>query len=408
MDRLTRSHRGAAMTTPPIVAPATARTPIFEGVQALRFVAALLVVITHATFYAHERLDDSITVWNGAAAGVDVFFVVSGFVMAVTAGPFEVRGGWRFFAVRRVIRIVPLYWVATTLKIASILVLPGAVLHAALTPWTGVASYLFLPARNPDGAVEPLLGVGWTLTFETAFYAVFALGLLLRRNVLVFASTVVLVVASGHLLRPVEDWPAWAVYFDPLVLYFAIGMAIGRIAGLPRARRGLLLALGAAAAFTVVAALAPEGISWQRDALFRKGIVTAAFVAVVLAEPLVRRLASRRGADRVLRRPLLALGEASYSLYLFHPLIGPVVPAALALIGLRAGVLSVVGTIAVSLVAGIVVHRWVERPLTRRLRGLPYAGLPPDGLKQQGVVEERAADRPLTRPPRSRRRDLNP
>ncbi|MCJ1699305.1 acyltransferase [Rathayibacter festucae] len=396
------------MTTPPIVTPTTAGTPVFEGVQALRFVAALLVVITHATFYAHERLDDSITVWNGAAAGVDVFFVVSGFVMAVTAGPFEVRGGWRFFAVRRVIRIVPLYWIATTLKIASILVLPGAVLHAALTPWSGVASYLFLPARNPDGAVEPLLGVGWTLTYETAFYAVFALGLLLRRNVLVFASTVVLVVASGHLLRPAEDWPAWAVYFDPLVLYFAIGMAIGRIAGLPRARRGLLLALGASAAFTVVAALAPEGISWQRDALFRKGIVTAAFVAVVLAEPLFRRLASRRGANRVLRRPLLALGEASYSLYLCHPLIGPVVPAVLALIGLRAGVLSVAGTIAVSLVAGLAIHRWVERPLTRRLRRLPYAGLPPDGLTQQGLAGERAADRPLTRPPRSRRRDLNP
>ncbi|NQX15089.1 acyltransferase [Rathayibacter sp. VKM Ac-2857] len=365
------------MTTPPIVAPTIARTPIFESVQALRFVAAVLVVVTHATFYAQERLDDSIAVWDGGGAGVDVFFVVSGFVTTVTAGPFEVKGGWRYFAVRRVVRIVPLYWIATTLKIASILLLPGAVLHAALTPWSGVASYLFLPTRNPDGAVEPLLGVGWTLTFEAAFYAVFALGLLLRRNVLVFASAVVLVVASGHVLRPGEDWPTWAVYFDPIVLYFAIGMAVGRITGLPRARRGLLVALALAAAVTVVAALTPEGISWQRDALFRKGVVTAAFVAVVLAEPLVRRLALRRGADRVVRRPLLALGEASYSLYLFHPLVGPAVPAALAVVGLRSEVLSVAGTIAVALVAAILIHRFVERPITRRLRGLPYAGLPP-------------------------------
>jgi len=354
------------------------RPPIFEGVQALRFVAALLVVVTHATFYAQERLDGAIAVWGGGTVGVDVFFVISGFVMAVTAGPFEVKGGWRFFAVRRVIRIVPLYWIATTLKLASILVLPAAVLHAALTPWSGVASYLFLPTRNADGAVEPLLGVGWTLIFEAAFYAVFALGLLLRRNVLVFASAIVLLVASGHLFRPAVDWPTWAVYFDPIVLYFAIGMAIGRIALLPGARRGLLVALGVALAVTAAAALAPEGVTWQRDALFRKGIVTAAFTAVVLAEPLLRRLASRRGADRVIRRPLLALGEASYSTYLFHPMIGPAVPAVLALAGRGSGVLSVAGTIAVSLIAGLVVHRLVEKPMARRLRRLPYAGLPPE------------------------------
>ncbi|QHF23623.1 acyltransferase family protein [Rathayibacter sp. VKM Ac-2804] len=384
------------------------RPPLFEGVQVLRFVAALLVVVTHATFYARERLDGSIAVWDGGTAGVDVFFVVSGFVMAVTAGPFEVRGGWRFFAVRRVIRIVPLYWIATTLKIASILVLPGAVLHAALTPWSGVASYLFLPSRNPDGAVEPLLGVGWTLTFEAAFYAVFALGLLLRRNVLVFASAIVLLVASGHAFRPAEDWPTWAVYFDPIVLYFAIGMAIGRIVALPNARRALLVALGLAAAIAVVASVTPGGVSWQRDALFRKGVVTAAFIAVVLAEPLLRRLARRPGADRVVRRPLLALGDASYSLYLFHPMIGPAVPAVLALVGLRSGVLSVAGTIAVSLVAATLIHRLVERPITRRLRGLPYAGLPPDGWERRSARAEGAVDRGRERPRRSRRRDLNP
>ena len=50
----------------------------FQGIQALRMFAAVLVVITHATFYAHERLDHSLAVWGRGTCGVDIFFVISG------------------------------------------------------------------------------------------------------------------------------------------------------------------------------------------------------------------------------------------------------------------------------------------------------------------------------------------
>ena len=372
------------MTTPSIVAPTTARTPIFEGVQALRFVAALLVVLTHSRFYAREHLDASLSVWGGGAAGVDLFFIVSGFVMTVTAAPFEVSGGWRFFAVRRLIRIVPMYWIATTLMILSIVVVPGAARQAGLTPWSVVASYLFLPVRNPSGDVAPVLGVGWTLVFEMAFYVVFTVGLLLRRDVLVFTSAIMIVVASGQLLRSGDDWPAWAFYFDQIVLYFVIGMVIGRIVLRRDPRRGLLLALGVAVAVIVVGAVTSDGLSWQHDGLARKGIVTAVFLVVLLAEPLVRRLGRHPLADRLVRRPLLRLGDASYSLYLFHPLIGPAVPAALAFLGLRSVAVSVVGSVLVSVVAGALIHRLVERPITRRLRGMRYAGLPASWSREEG------------------------
>ncbi|QHF23622.1 acyltransferase family protein [Rathayibacter sp. VKM Ac-2804] len=365
------------MTTTPIGMRTTADRPLFEGVQVLRFVAALLVVFTHSRFYASEHLDASIGVWGGGAAGVDLFFVVSGFVMAVTAAPFEVAGGWRFFAVRRLIRIVPMYWIATTLTVVAILAQPGAAQQAGLTPWSAVASYLFLPTRDPDGQIAPLLGVGWTLTFEAAFYVVFALGLLLRRAVLVFASTVMILVASGQLLRGGgDDWPAWAFYFDQIVLYFVIGMVIGGIVLRPDARRRLLVALGVALAVAVLGAVASDGPAWQHDGLTRKGIIAAVFLAVLLAEPLLRGLRRRPAVHRFLLRPLLYLGDASYSLYLFHPLVGPAVPALLAVLGLRSGAVSVVGSVLLAVTAGALIHRFVEKPITRRLRGMRYAGLP--------------------------------
>ena len=343
------------------------RSGRYEGIQALRFVAALLVVVTHSTFYAHERLDPSVVVWRGGTVGVDIFFVISGFVMMVTANPFEVRGGWKNFAVRRLVRIVPMYWIATTLKIATIIALPGAVLHAALTPWSGVASYLFLPTRNPGGSVEPLVGPGWTLNFEMMFYAVFAIGLLLRRNVLVFASAVLIVIGSLQTVRGSGAWPTWAFYFDQIVLYFVVGMLVGKLAISANPRRNLLIALGVALAGVLTCTAIPHGVGWARNAPFREAVVAALFLTVVLAERLWR---------KILPRPVLFMGDASYSLYLFHSMLAPIVPVTLGIIGLRSGALSVAGSILGSIVAAALIYRFVERPLTRKLRGLPYAGVP--------------------------------
>ncbi|MWV59432.1 acyltransferase family protein [Rathayibacter sp. VKM Ac-2754] len=354
----------------------------FQGIQALRFVAAILVVITHSTFYANERLDQSIFVWKGGTVGVDIFFVISGFVMMVTARPFEVPGGWKNFAVRRLIRIVPMYWIATTVKILTMIALPGAVLHAALTPWSGIASFLFLPTRNPGGSVEPLLGVGWTLTFEMAFYAIFTAALLFRRNVLLFSSVALLVLAGLHAVRGDEDWPTWAFYFDQIVLYFIIGMVIGRVVLSSNPRRNLMFLLTLALAATLIFALLPDGLDWARNAPFRKGVVTAVFLIVVLAEPILA---------RILPKPVLFMGDASYSLYLFHPMLAPIAPVALGIIGVQSGVLSVTASIVGSVIAAAAIYWFVERPLTRKLRKVPYAGVP-----RPAVVSTPPA--PATRP----------
>src|SRR5271156_3493356 len=61
------------------------RRPTYLGLQVLRVMAAVLVLITHSGFYASERLDRSFTYWETGAAGVDLFFVISGFVMVYSS-----------------------------------------------------------------------------------------------------------------------------------------------------------------------------------------------------------------------------------------------------------------------------------------------------------------------------------
>src|ERR1700730_13801630 len=198
------------------------------SIQALRIVAAGLVVVTHSTFYAFERLDRNFFVWQRGTRGVDIFFVISGFVMIYSSQKLlALPGGWKTFAERRIVRIVPLYWLITTLKVFILLVTTGLALHTKLSPITVICSYLFLPAKNLDGQIDPVVGVGWTLTFEMLFYFLFALALFLRINVFKFVGVILALLSIGAYFRQ-PSWPPIAFYLNSIVLEFFLGMLVAK------------------------------------------------------------------------------------------------------------------------------------------------------------------------------------
>ena len=98
----------------------------FIGIQLLRFVAALMVVVTHATFYMSTRVDGTMNVWGSGTQGVPIFFVISGFVMVHASRSLMARDdGWKQFILSRIVRIVPLYWALNFLKIIQVSMLPS-------------------------------------------------------------------------------------------------------------------------------------------------------------------------------------------------------------------------------------------------------------------------------------------
>ena len=164
----------------------------FDGVQALRFLAAMMVVFTHSVFYASERLGAGKFSWGTGAQGVDIFFVISGFVMVISSRHLVNHiDGWKIFFRKRLARIVPLYWTATTVKLVVLLLASGLVLHSKLDWWSIFKSYFFIPTHTSNG-VRVLLGVGSTLVFEMFFYFVFATALYLKKNIYMFAGVVLL------------------------------------------------------------------------------------------------------------------------------------------------------------------------------------------------------------------------
>lgn len=161
---------------------------------------------------------------------MDIFFVISGFVMTVTApGLAGKPNKARVFLKRRLVRVVPLYWIFTTLSLARLLggVMRGQSLaeqtHGSL--WHLIASYLFIPAFDDQHAVFPVVGIGWTLNFEMMFYLLFAAALALDVSLLAFLVPVLLALAAVGCFDH-TGWPAVATLASSITLEFLFGVLI--------------------------------------------------------------------------------------------------------------------------------------------------------------------------------------
>lgn len=336
-----------------------------RSIQHLRALAALMVVV----FHLHPQL--ARMGYEGAwpdwlSNGVDIFFVISGFIMwSTTAGrPVTPMDFYR----RRIVRIVPLYWLITSVVVAVMLAAPRLLQTARFDLSHVLASYAFIAWPSPAGHVEPVLVPGWTLNYEMFFYLLFGLALLLpeRRRLAATGLVLAALAAVGWWLRPAS--PAAGFYTSDIMLEFLAGMMLGRLyAGgewPARSTAGWLLALAG------LALLAGSG-AWPAGTsrLLQAGLPSILIVAGALA---IER------AGRTPSWPLLhRVGDASYSLYLIHPLALSALSQAWRKAGLGGTAAGMAAfclvAVAVSALAGLACHRLVERPLGQRLarRRLP-------------------------------------
>lgn len=326
--------------------------PRLLNVQYLRGAAALGVVVYHAGLTAGVPL-------GPGAWGVDIFFVISGFLMVLITG--QASRPWPFLR-DRLIRIAPLYWIATCASFA----LYGRVSTGGQSPIDDlVASFAFIPLGESGDApwFFPVLNVGWTLNFEMLFYLVFAGSLFFPRRWQLAALTSLFLglalIRETH-LGGALPWQFWG---HPIIFEFLAGAALGT-GWAVGARRGLCIAL-CGTSFGALAALA---LSDYPLLAFSALSATAILVLAVLLER----------ARMPLRLPLL-LGDASYSIYLWHYLgIGA---AAMMVPGVSLPPVALVSLyVGVGVTSGLAAHFLLERPLLSIMRrrrwkhGIPVPG----------------------------------
>jgi len=350
-----------------------ARTPLgpIASIQWLRALAALAVAAHHALHEAAQAANaPSLQGLLPLEAGVDLFFVISGFVMVhASRDLFGSPASIAPFLLRRLARIAPIYWAST---LAFLLLAGGGLVSANRPPPSAgeiAASFAFLPYARPDGLAQPVYGLGWTLNYEMFFYLLFALALPLRRDLAVPAVVVSLMalVALGHAVPP--EWVAPWFWTRSIILEFGFGMIIGQMAlsGVRPTRGAALLMTAAALALLALGRLQPALLP-DRALLF--GLPAALIVIAALAV--------ETGGRGFPARVMARLGDASYALYLLHPfaLRGLAIVAGPALAGVSPLLFVVVGVTLASL-AAMIVWRWFERPLTRALQEAARRAPPP-------------------------------
>jgi exopolysaccharide production protein ExoZ len=334
----------------------------FRSVQVLRFVAAALVVALHAIGLGYGAKPFEPMPYLGIfGAGVDLFFVISGFIIAQVAFLSGPRAAGPFL-IDRWLRVAPLYFLSSVVLIAFF--------WRVIPAQSYISSFLFWPA-SAHGNVWPINLVGWTLCFEMMFYVATAFLLLPgpRAPKFLFLG-VAYFVALGARYGLHLSW--FDFLGNAIVIEFLMGVGVAFVW-----RRTSARATAAALAFGVLlialvgfvgGGFIADGTKTFIAAISPLRVVMIGLPAAAIVLGAVRLESLFQG-----QRWAFAVygGDASYSLYLVHPLVFTLVgnmgwPAA--------PLVTASGAFMAAMIVGIGVHQFVERPFQRWARDMRRSG----------------------------------
>lgn len=354
---------------------------MFYNVQVLRGIAATLVVWIHtqeviSLDFIPPRIREV------GFGGVDLFFVISGFIMVHATSNRGVTP--QSFLLKRFLRVAPLYYVMTLFVALLCIFLPALFKNTVIDLDSLVKTFLFIPFEKVHNRIYPIYALGWTLNYEMFFYCLFTLAMFLdtRKRVIALVSVLLALGCAGLFVTAISDYGLFAyAYTRPVILDFALGMIIAMCLLLPENISPSLLpvfyvtlAIGCVALplSAYVVGVSTSTITPTTDTLLRFGVPSAFIVASFVG---LDRLGHTIHSD-LMRK----IGDSSYSIYLVHY----IVVAALSHLFVRimgdATVLHIAAALvimAASIVTGMLVYRFVERPLAGDFRHYAFLSKKP-------------------------------
>lgn len=348
-----------------MTAPVPATAPHLAAVQALRGVAALLVMVSHLWIIEQKYSPDQLLGrWaEFGMVGVDLFFAISGFIMVYVTHRAPPKGSTALsFLFARMARIYPIYWIVSFALFLIWLWRPEMVFAAFQTPPDILKSFTLWPDERP-----PLLAVGWTLTHEVFFYLLFALTLLFdRRYLLPFLAGWAAITMMGHALGGQSLGAEGYLAFSPLTLEFIFG-ALAGWAYIRLQKVGYVAALlaglaGFALAFAIITATGHHMPvhHWVRITWFALPSALLVYGLACFASDQVPRF-------------MVRLGDWSYALYLTHilslSLVGKIW-ASFAWEGYADNILMLVVSAGFAIIVAGLTWTFLEKPILNISKGL--------------------------------------
>lgn len=312
MDKRTVESFGGGAALP-VEKRGVAKPERIYSIQFLRGLAAVIVVIAH--MIEHPLAEAPEAAIRTGRFGVEIFFVISGFIIAEVAGPSAFNPGK--FALRRLWRVAPLYMLCTVAVYAATLLVPE-VFKTTVSNFPHFArSLFFIPSADPTVAWDwrPTFKIGWTINYEMFFYLVMTFLFWCHskgQRALMLTGIMGLLIVTSFLIPPKSSIVAF--YANLNLLPFILGVWIAQARS-----RGVLDALPTPAVVTLILlTFASVALFYlmKTDDLSRPGphltMAAAAALLVVTTISQEKTIAWHR------LRFFLAVGDWSYSLYLMH------------------------------------------------------------------------------------------
>lgn len=290
-----------------------------NSLQALRALAAIMVLIGHtiseAEYYFNIQFHLDFIPWT---RGVDLFFIISGFIIYYASRDlFGQPDARRIFLIRRFIRVVPLYFLFTSLMVIALLLFPSGVKETHFDIYQIISSYLFIPYERYDGRIAPVLSLGWTINYEMFFYIAFALVITFPKRVAISTITIVFLCLSiaGFIFdfqsAPLNTWT------NSLILEFCFGLLIANAYCNYGKAYGIQSFWPSLTGIGIGLILLTIGY-WltENEILALPRFISAGIPAGIIVASAIFLLPETK--EKALPRWILALGDSSYSLYLSH------------------------------------------------------------------------------------------
>jgi len=321
----------------------------------MRAIAAFLVVLTHVATKGAKYSSDPLSWFNVGGAGVDLFFIISGFIMCHTVEHKEAN--FPSFIKARVHRIIPLYWTLTTFALIVFLISPEMI-NSSGGNTDIITSYFLFPTES-----KFLVQAGWTLTYEFFFYFLFSSSFIVKKSYRYFFPIVIIaaIVSISFIRKPANyqikyltDSILLEFVFGILAFYFARNVKARSVFGIP------LIVLSIAAM-----AFVNDPSFSDMPRVIRFGMPAwVFFIGMTIMEPWFQKYSSN-----VIFKVLREMGNSSYSLYLTHPFSLVILSMAFSRIGLNKFAIPFVILLSIgAVISGHLCYLFIEKPLSRLTR----------------------------------------
>ncbi|WP_158537343.1 acyltransferase family protein [Humitalea rosea] len=332
-------------------------TDKINWIQWLRAIAAIEVILWHSdlvTKHFSPALIGSTAYSRFGGFGVELFFIISGYIICLTAKKYQ---SGALFMMNRIVRLLPAYWFFTLLVFLAVWIEPAWRQHSlSYSSDVILKSLLFFPQQD-----VPVLALGWSLEHEMIFYLIVALALVVAgaftftRQIVVALLLTALGVA-GFMLGTGLGQRFWDYHvMSPYMVAFAFGW-IFRLADTSAPSRKTLLYLIPMATLLTLASV-PIDPS-EQPLLERIALAAVLFVAAGSLGAVLER-------GNIVNRFMARIGDASYSIYLSHWFCLSVIGKVLGRIAPPAefDVVSRAGAVMVAILFGLAFFDRVERPV---------------------------------------------